>query len=386
MPVEKILFLILRSELSGEALGPDVRQALSAQTLAELYTLSNAHDMAHIAGQAISKLGGFQTDESFQKMKLAARKAFVRYVKMENALQRICTVLEQAQIPFIPLKGAVIRPYYPEPWMRTSCDIDILVKEKDLSRAVKAIVKNLSYRDVKKSLHDISMHSPEGIHLELHHALIEDFVSRRQRELLSHIWEYATPVRPSSYNHQLAEPVFYFYHIAHMAKHFQNGGCGIKPLMDLWLLNHKLDQNTRERELLLEEGGLLTFSKAAEKLSRVWFGDGNYEPLDRVMERYILDGGVYGTRSNIIVVSQYRKGNRLLSVFERVFLPYDVIKYYYPVLKKHKYLTPVFQIARWCKLFFQGKFKTLLWELNKTTTVTTEELSSISDLMNYLGL
>ncbi|MBO4954226.1 MAG: nucleotidyltransferase family protein, partial [Clostridia bacterium] len=35
-------------------------------------------------------------------------------------------------IDFMPLKGAVIRQYYPEPWMRTSCDIDIHVKKDRL--------------------------------------------------------------------------------------------------------------------------------------------------------------------------------------------------------------------------------------------------------------
>ena len=39
----------------------------------------------------------------------------------QNAeLEEICEILKEENIDFIPLKGAFIRNYYPEPWMRTS--------------------------------------------------------------------------------------------------------------------------------------------------------------------------------------------------------------------------------------------------------------------------
>ena len=41
-------------------------------------------------------------------------------VVMPQALLRGCAVLEEAKIPYIPLKGTVLRDYYPEAWMRTS--------------------------------------------------------------------------------------------------------------------------------------------------------------------------------------------------------------------------------------------------------------------------
>lgn len=56
------------------------------------------------------------------------------YKRMNYEYEQVCDALEKAEIPFIPLKGVVIREYYPEPWMRTSCDIDILVREKNLKK------------------------------------------------------------------------------------------------------------------------------------------------------------------------------------------------------------------------------------------------------------
>lgn len=386
MPVERILFLILRSELRKEPLSQKVRQALSPETLAGLYKLAAAHDAAHIAGQAISKLPGLEPDENIQKMKQKARQAFYRYVKMDREFGRICAFLEQLQVPFIPLKGSVLRQYYPENWMRTSCDIDIFIKEEDLPRVVNAFVEKLGYKNTKKALHDISVFSPEGIHVELHHTLIEDFVSKKQCQLLADLWKNASPSKPGSYNYQLADPVFYFYHIAHMAKHFQNGGCGIRPFMDLWLLNNVIDFDRTDRERLLEEGDLLPFAKAAEKLARIWFEDESYAFMDRMMEEYVLNGGVYGTLTNTTAFSQYKKGGRLRNLLSRIYLPYDMIKYYYPVLQKHKYLTPVFQVVRWVKLLFHGKASVLVQEANRNAGISRELLSATADLMNYLGL
>ena len=53
-------------------------------------------------------------------------KAIYRHAQLSYEYVAVCDALETAQIPFIPLKGSVLRKWYPEPWMRTSCDIDIL--------------------------------------------------------------------------------------------------------------------------------------------------------------------------------------------------------------------------------------------------------------------
>ena len=61
-----------------------------------------------------------------------------------------------------------------------------------------------------------------------------------------------------------------------MAKHFvSTGGCGIRPFLDIWVLNHKIDFNREKREKLLSDGGLDVFAKQAELLSEVWFGNIN---------------------------------------------------------------------------------------------------------------
>ena len=44
-----------------------------------------------------------------------------------------------------------------------------------------------------------------------------------------------------------------------MAKHFESGGCGIRPFIDLLLLDALPAANEQERAALLKDGGLLIF-------------------------------------------------------------------------------------------------------------------------------
>ena len=85
-----------------------------------LYKLSKAHDLAHLVGDALIKNDLIGNDEIKEKYQKQVMIAIYRYEKINYELNRLRSALNEARIPFIPLKGSVLRQYYPEPWMRTS--------------------------------------------------------------------------------------------------------------------------------------------------------------------------------------------------------------------------------------------------------------------------
>ena len=117
----------------------------SARFLSALYGVSKKHDIAHLVGDALIKNGLIEDGDLKSQFQNQTLMAVCRYENLNYEFGRICEILEETRIPFIPLKGAVIRQYYPEPWMRTSCDIDILVHEEDLERAVKILKEKAQY-------------------------------------------------------------------------------------------------------------------------------------------------------------------------------------------------------------------------------------------------
>ena len=385
MTVTEIMLSAIRTQVCG---AERVEYGeLSEEIMRSLYGLSKSHDMAHIVSAELDAQGllknGDEISEKFRKQHMIA---IFRYERINYELEEICTALENAQIQFIPLKGSIIRKHYPEPWMRTSCDIDVLVRSEDLDRATKCIQDDLGYDVEGKGSHDVSMFSPSGVHVELHYDLVEEDIVNNCCEILKNAWDYATPISEGAYRCNFSDAMFYFYHIAHMAKHFEIGGCGVRPLLDLWILDKQDGYDAVVRDALLESGALLKFTTAARSLASVWFDGTEHTETTAQMEQYLLFGGVYGNMENRVAIQQHKKGGKFKYIVSRIFLPYSTIKFHYPILQKHRWLTPVMQVRRWFKLIFRGGLKRSMNEININAKMSDDKKESATELLERIGL
>lgn len=386
MTTEQLLIALVRYTVCGRALDEEALAELTEERIPKLYTLSKLHDMAHIVSYALHDLGIAVDAETAKKLQKQQMLAVYRAQQLEFALQETERILTEAKIPYLPLKGSIIRNYYPESWMRTSCDIDILVHEEDLERGVAALVATGDYTEGKKDSHDVSLHTSAGVCLELHYSLLEDDRARGARPILKSAWSYASLEEGSSYRYAFTDAMFYFYHIAHMAKHFENGGCGVRPFLDLWLLDHMENCDLAARDALLEKGGLSKFANVARTLSKAWFGDGELDPVAARMEFYVLGAGLYGTHENRVVLMRKKRGGKFKYALSRVFLPYRVLKRVYPILEKWPILFPIFQVVRWFKLCTGGRGKLALKELKYNQSVSEEKVEIARSFMEDVGL
>lgn len=127
----QILFALLRSAIFGTKLTEDERNNYSPAMLQDLLKISSKHDVVHLL------VFGLKQNELILKehndIEKYILKAVYRYERIRYEYENLCDALEKAQIPFLPLKDSVIRKYYPEAWMRTSCDIDVLVHRECLN-------------------------------------------------------------------------------------------------------------------------------------------------------------------------------------------------------------------------------------------------------------
>lgn len=382
-----ILFSILQSVICGTQINDFDNRCFFDDTLLELLNISKEHDIAHLIGLGLidNHLVG-QESEYFEKVQQLPMMAVYRHEKMNYEIKRLCETLEKAKIPFIPLKGSVIRKYYPEPWMRTSGDIDILVHEQDLRRAVSYLVDELGYIEQDMGSHDISLCSPSGVHLELHYQLIEQGWANFSNQILNKVWEFVSPKEGYTYWCEMWDDMFYFYHIAHMAKHFEQGGCGIKPYIDLWVLDQIKGNDQAKRDALLADGRLLKFAQVARRLSKVWLENAPLDAVTAGMQGYILRGGVQGNSENRIAIQQQQKGGNMRYLISKIFIPYEVIKFHYPILQKHRWLTPIMEVRRWGKLIFCGHAKRVVKELQYGQNVSKAEANDMRQFLNEIGL
>ena len=377
---------MLTALLKNALFGADISSlSLSEEDAKALFRLSSRHDLTHIVGNVICKNDLLPKGDLRTRYEKAAFNALFRYRRLASDLDLLCRLFEKEQIPFMPLKGSVIRNRYPEPWMRTSCDIDILVKEENLAQAKALLIAN-GFREDMEGSHDISLFSPQGTHIELHFRLMENYIAKGMDLPLADPWANATPVCEGSYRYAMTDAMFYYYHIAHMAKHYLHGGCGIRPFIDLYFLSHGCEFDKEARASLLAAGGLTEFAAAAEKLTAVWLLDGTPSAISESMEEFLLSGGVYGTKQNRITIQQAKRGGKIGYAFSRIFLPYEILKFHYPVLQKHKWLLPVCEVRRWGKLIFLGGLHRSAEELRLNQAVENAEKEKALLHLKELGL
>ena len=379
------LFALLRSIICGEELDKSRFENLNEVELEQLYLLAKQHDVAHLVGAALEKNKLLPSDspisEEFAKQQLLA---VYRCENLNYELDRICAALDKAGIAYIPLKGSVVRALYPEPWMRTSCDIDILVHEEKLDSAVDVLVDTLGYTtDRERAYHDVSLFSKSGIHLELHFHIKENIPLLDG--VLSRVWEYAAPVAGCSCRHALKNEFLIYQAIAHASYHFVGGGCGIRPFIDLWLMRRSLAFNEEELMALCRESETETFYLEACRFADTVLGEEQGSILTERLENYVLSGGVYGTLEAHIAARQGVRGGKRGYAASRVFASYDDLKTRYPSLKSPA-LVPVYQVRRWIDTVKNGRLKKSMNELRQNERLDEIKIRSIDALMTELKL
>lgn len=373
------MFELVRNVVD-EPLSAEVKEQLKDSAFLEnVLKLAAFHDIAPIVANALLEEKIIAKTEN--KLLSTANKyvmlAVYRYEQLEFVCREIYSIFEENKIPFIPLKGAFIRSMYKKPFLRTSCDADILVKSADAERATDLIRQKLNGRSVWASDHDITIFFDNDTHIELHFSFGD--MQGAHRQVLERVWDTAKQANGYTYRYEMQSDIFYFYHLAHMAKHIKLGGCGIKPFIDLYLINQNgLNKGADET---IEKGGLTRFCEVANELS-LYLMTGK-TPGDETMTLcdFILKGGTYGTVKNRVQV-----GEPIIekNIFKTVFLPYNKLKYHYHVLYKHKWLYPFCIIRRMFKL----AFKTLPDVLKKRRSggASATESQATRDMIKNIGL
>lgn len=381
MNVRDLLIALVRYAIKGGALDKGAIEHSLNSKAATLFKVAKSHDVAHLVCYALEKNAVSVDSEVWQQFLAEKEQACLRYQMIQADFDEICACLSACSVDYMPLKGAVIRELYPEPWMRTSCDIDVLVHEKDVDRAVDALVKERAYKtDYKKTYHDVSLYSPFGMHLELHHNIKEN--EPKYDEILTQVWEFSNPQQGCQYAQTME---FLIFHLtAHAAYHFVHGGCGLRSVLDLYVLG-VCGYDKDKLAKLLEKAGLFRFYSEIIALGEYWFG--GRETVGQTVldaEKYILLGGAYGTAKQGTTAGQAKKGGKFKYFWSRIFMPYESLAVLYPVIKNHKILTPFCQVRRWFGALFKGK--RIAKEIKNVTAADREQVEKTKKLLNDLGL
>lgn len=385
MNISDIFISLLRSQIAPSNKEAIPTERIDASLITELFRLAEIHDVSETMFLALVECGALgKGDELFERFADAEDLSYLRLKRLEHSLAEIKNALESAGIDHVPLKGSVIRGYYPSPLMRMSADIDVLVREEALDEAVRVLCEGLGYKVTSnKSFHDISLYTPDGMHLELHFNIMEN--NSALDGVLSRVWDYTAPVSHKKHEFALVPEFFAFHIITHMAYHFINGGCGVKPFSDLWVFRGAVGYDEDAMLALCRECGIERFYSLALDLASRWFGEKEHNDLTRRMEAHVLHNSVCGDVEKGVAIRQTARGGRFGYIMSRIFLPYSQLKIRYRTLERWPILLPWFEFVRWIEFIFGDK-KGAKRELEMTKHVSRDKMAEIKEFYSSVGL
>ena len=194
--VQHILIEILYAAVNEVENNESIKEKITPDMLLAVYRLAKRHDLAHIVSNFVYR-NKIEIDQELQaRLQREEFMSVYRNEQMKYSFREICSVFDEVGVAYIPLKGSVIRPYYPYESMRTSCDIDILIHEEDLEVAISSL-ESKGYSCGDRNYHDVSLYAPNKIHLELHFNIQEN--RDNLDAVLKDAWEYAVPTDSYQY-------------------------------------------------------------------------------------------------------------------------------------------------------------------------------------------
>ena len=377
-----IFLLLLRSIASKKEIDSQDKNLITDDLLEELFKLAKRQDLAHLVCDALEKNDIKVCDKLLSKFKNEKNVAIFRSNQVDYELEQISKALEEEKIDFILLKGAIIRNLYPEKWMRTSCDIDVLIKEQDVKRATRILEEKLSYKFTGKTTHDLQFLTESGLPVELHFSLLKS--DGEVSKILEKVWDN---VKETSLSQKVInEEFFYFYHVAHMATHFKLGGCGLRPFIDLYLLDKNLKIDKQALNELLKNSGLTIFEKEVLSVSKHIFENSELTKIGLGVIGFVLNAGMYGDIKNLAIINQSKKGSKGRYILSRIFVSYSALKLRYPVLEKHPILFPFYQVRRWFNLLNKKSRKLATYEYKALNETKENEKSFVEKIFSELKI
>ena len=349
---------------------------ISEKDFDKLYSFANRNDLAHLLYDPLSEF--ITTPASFESKKA---EAILRCSTQMYVLNEIEKAFIDSNVDYAILKGSIIRNFYPEPWMRTSADIDILVHEHDIKNASRILENNLGFthHGLDGAIHISFIKGLANV--ELHTKLIPNDSVWDTDDILGNVWSHIS-------SHQLDFKLYYYFHLIHIAKHLSNSGCGIRPFLDLWIIRNKwyTPEQVVEASDFCRNAGLGVFERNCVSISEKWFGISDNSPdIDSDFERFILENGIYGsTKSNVVL--NIGKRNKIKYLFYRTFMPYNLMCIRYPIVKKVPFLLPFMWIVRWVQVITQNDSKRVRNEALAIANTSNESANAVNQMLIRIGL
>ena len=356
-------FLIYLMACSLQGTKPE--EALLANIDMEaLLRLAKAHSVSAMVCMALEQTDAFQYAAETTRLKWldAKNKAVRKNMLLDAERHQLEKEFAEHGIWYMPLKGSILKDWYPKFGMREMADNDILFDPAG-RKQVREIFQNRSYKTVsfRKGNHDVYEKAPIynfEMHVSLFHGTYKELT-----EQYENVKERLLPVDGTAYQFAFTPEDFYVFVLAHAHKHYSHSGTGIRTLADIYIMNQKLGgtMNWEYVDSELRGLGIFSYERESRELAQKLFGiaelptEANLSEAEQQMLAYYLGASTYGTIENRTLnqmqklqpdggaITAHTKRKYLLS---RIFPGREWCKACAPTVYKYPVLLPFFWVRR----------------------------------------
>lgn len=383
-PKNQGILALLRSAITGQpqALPPGF-------DLAAAYGQIKRHQLIPLAYEGAVNCGIDMTLPAMMKLCDGYCQSLMRMSGQLNDVRRVCDAFEAEGIDYMLLKGSKLNDLYPKPELRVMADADILIRVEQRA-VIERIMRDLGFREDVESDHELNWDS-DALHLELHKRLVPSY-DEAEYAYFGDGWDRALPVSGCRYDMKPEDE--YLFLFAHFAKHYTDGGIGIRHALDLWVYrraNPNLDHDYIQNEL--KKLQLDRFHENVVCLLEMWFEDGEGNETSEFLGEFIFQSGVWGNVESHYLAQESKDqknassfaAGRLKSVLRVIFPSREYAQVRYPILRKWPILLPAVWVVIWVRtlLFNRSAIKRRQQEFK---TVTDEKLDAYRRSMEFVGI
>ncbi len=313
--------------------------------LAQLFEVCQEHILTACVAYALESVDIM--DSQFQQAKA---KAIRKNILFDAERKKILERLEQEHIWYMPLKGAILKDWYPKLGMRQMSDNDILCDAAYRAR-IKEVMLDLGFtcKHFQKG-NDDAYYKPPVCNFEMHSELFNIAQSGTMQAYYDNVKTKLIKDNDSQYGYHFGIEDFYLYLTAHELKHFSHGGIGVRTLVDTYVIINKYgnDFNWDYLNSELQKLKMADFEKQNRELSMKLFSRVAISKEDEELLDYYIFSGTYGTIENVVnnKLECLGNGSKFKYIFQRLFPSMDQIQIYWNFFYRHKYLIPVLWIYR----------------------------------------
>lgn len=289
-------------------------------------------------------------------------------------------------IDYMPIKGAVIKYLYPKPEMRAMGDADILIKPEQYDE-IAHIMRRAEFKETIESDHEF-VWDKNVIHIEFHKRLIPSY-NKDYYAYYGDGWRLAKTDKGSRF--KMSDEDTFVYIFTHFAKHYRDGGIGIRHITDLYVfLSAKPNMNIGYIESELAKLELLDFYNNTVHTFSVWFGTEIGDEMSDFITDKIFGSGSYGTYKSHVLSSAVKTSNsdrnvKTKKLFNLIFLPYKSMCKKYPILKKFPMLLPIMWVLRGINAVVYHKDR-ISRQQRDLKIITDDNVKKYKQELNYVGL